>query len=98
MLSGTTHYKLSTGLLTGCGKNGKNCGGFWRQIMRDKNLIVRDIVRDCTILRQTKYLVSLSLSKQTFNSSSHTFSFAITSSNSVNLLLDFTSAAFHLIA
>ena len=46
--------------------------------MRDKKLIVRDIVRDCVILRQTKYLFSHSLSKKTLNSSSHTFSFAIT--------------------
>ena len=52
--------------------------------MRDKKSIVQNIVRDCTILRQTKYLVSHSLSKQTLNSSSHTFSFAITLSNSCN--------------
>ena len=50
--------------------------------MRTKKSIVRDIVGDWAILRQTKYLVSHSLSKQTLNSSSHTFPFAITSSNS----------------
>ena len=50
--------------------------------MREKRSIVRDIVRDCAILHQTKYLVSHSLSKKTFNSSSRTFSFAITLSNS----------------
>ena len=32
---------------------------FWRGIVRDKKLIVRVIVRDCAILRRTKYFISL---------------------------------------
>ena len=32
----------------------ENCALFWRRIVRDTNLIVRD----CAILRRTKYFVS----------------------------------------
>ena len=41
----------------------ENCALFWRRIVRDKKLIVRVIVRDCAILRRTKYFVSHSLLK-----------------------------------
>ena len=79
---------ISNDIVINC--NAAPLSRFWRQIVRDKNSIVRDIVWDCAILRQAKYLVSHSLSKQTLNFSSHTFSFAITLS-----LSNFTSAAFN---
>ena len=60
------------GFWQGAEKKLKLCG-IWGQIVRDKNSIMRDIARDCAILRQTKYFVSFPLSKQTLNSSSHTF-------------------------
>ena len=49
--------RLDTGLLIGCGKKNENCALFWGRIVRDKKLIVRVIVRDCAILRGTKYFV-----------------------------------------
>ena len=56
-------------------------------IVRDKKLIVQDILWDCTILCQTKRLVSHTLSKQTLNSSSRTFSFTMIIDNIVKFLL-----------
>ena len=47
------------GLLTGWGKKNEHFALFWRRIVRDKKLIVRVIVRDCAILRRTKYFISL---------------------------------------
>ena len=69
--------------------------------MRDKKLITQDIVQDCATLPQTKYLIPHSLSKQTLNT--FLLSFLLTyhcqiPPKMVTLLLDFTSAEFHLIA
>ena len=66
--------------------------------MRDKNSIVRDIVRDCPILHQTKYYFGLALLIKANIEFFFSYLHHQIPPVMVNLLLDFTSAAFHLIA